>query len=188
MAKMMKPFVMLFNFCFFISVLVPPLHASEVIENTQTRVVRREHPKTEKPYVSIVPMNSSDDSAPIANYRRITSRPDYRMLDPKIKSGQIPYDGPFSDATKVYVFAATLATLGTVGGAVGLATLPATTAATGVAASGGSAYLAAGGAVAATGAAGVTIATKSDSENDDFTQISKSKSVERKQEKGVRVD
>ena len=148
-----------------------PLYASEVIEESHARVLVREHPKTGKPYVSIVPGGLESPPDPFQNLRTRLNRPDYRMLDPKVKSGTIPYDGPYSSSAKVYIFAASLATLGTVGGAVGMAVLPAST---GGAASGGGAYLASGAAVAVGAAAGTHAMTAGNSKQDDFTQIAKS--------------
>ncbi|MBI4372387.1 MAG: hypothetical protein HY585_01515, partial [Candidatus Omnitrophica bacterium] len=103
---------------------------------------------------------------------------DYRMLDPKIKSGEIPYEGPYSSSKKVYLFAASLATLGVAGGAVGMAVAPA--AAAGSAASGGGAYLAGAGAIAGSATAVTVIKAQPDPDpnQDDFTQISKSESIE----------
>ncbi len=151
------------------------LYASEVIEETHTVVVVREHPKTGKPYVSIVSSDKPLTEDPFVNQRKKTSRPNYRMLDPKVKPGEIPYDGPYSSSTKIYVFAATLATLGVAGGAVGLAVAQAASAG---AASGGGAYIAAGSAVAAGTAGVVVLKTKSNPNQDDFTQVSKSKSLD----------
>ncbi len=145
--------------------------ASEVFRETNSQVIVREHPKTGKPYVVIAPAGVTGEAAFFPASKRF-SRPDYRMLDPKVKSGQIPYDGPYSDSKRIYIFAATLATLGTVGGAVGMAVLPAST---GAAATGGAGYLAAGGAVAAGTTAAAVTASKSKTDN--FTQASESKSV-----------
>ena len=156
-----------------------PLYGSEVIEDTHTRVVVREHPKTGKPYVSIVSADKPLSEDPFAGMRGKMSRPNYRMLDPKVKPGEIPYEGPYSSSTKIYVFAATLATLGVAGGAIGMAAIPASAATTG-AASGGAAYVAAGSAVAVGTVAATEIATRPNPKGDDFVQVSKSKSVETK--------
>ena len=163
----------------FISVMISNSFASEVIEETGTRVIVREHPKTGRPYVSIV---SSQGEIPpdIFTGQRKYSRPDYRMLDPKIKSGQIPYEGPSSDRKKIYLFAATLATLGTASGAAVIASAPA---ATGAAASGGAgAYLAGGTAVVAGSTVAAHAVTRNDPKKDDFKHRSKSRLV--KEEKG----
>ncbi len=154
--------------------------ASEVISETGSKVIIREHPKTGKPYVVIAPENLSAEAGFFPNSKKF-SRPDYRLLDPKVKSGQIPYDGPYSDSKRIYIFAATMATLGA-GGLVGAAVMPATGAA--AAASGGASYLAAGGALAA-GTAGVAVAsTKSDPKKDNFIQASQSKSIYKEQQTG----
>ncbi len=173
---------------FFIFLLLPnligiPLYASEVIEETHTQVVVREHPKTGKPYVSIVASDRPLAEDPFVNQRKKTSRPNYRMLDPNVKPGEIPYDGPYSSSAKIYVFAATLATLGVAGGAIGMAAIPASA---GGAASGGGAYLAAGSAVAAGTAGAVAIKTRPNPNQDDFTLISKSKSLEEKDREGTK--
>ena len=156
------------------------LSASEVIEDTHTRVVIREHPKTGKPYVSIVSADKLLSVDPFAGMRSKMSRPNYRMLDPKMKPGEIPYEGPYSSSTKIYVFAATLATLGVAGGAIGMAAIPASAATTGAAASGGAAYVAAGSAVAVGTVATAEIAARPNPKGDDFVQVSKSKSIETK--------
>ena len=153
------------------------LQGSEVLEQTETRVIVREHPKTGKLYVSIIPNNGPVPEDPFAKQRTIISRPDYRLLDPKVKLGEIPYDGPYSSSKKIYIFAASMATLGAVG-TVGMVALPATAVTSGAAASGGGAYLAAGSAVAAGTAAGTVALQKSDSKKDDFILTSKSKTEE----------
>ncbi|OGX06855.1 MAG: hypothetical protein A3G87_01500 [Omnitrophica bacterium RIFCSPLOWO2_12_FULL_50_11] len=151
----------------FLSILPRPvfLHASEVLEDTDTQVVVRHHPKTGRPYVSITSPEKLED--PFTNARSTYARPDYRMLDPKVKSGQIPYDGPYTSSKKVYVFAASLATLGTVGSAVGFATIPL---ASTTSAAGAGTYFAASGTALATGAAATVAATKSNPKSDDFVQ------------------
>lgn len=120
--------------CFFIIFLLvcSRVYAvSEVLPETNSKVVVRDHPRTSRPYTVITSDSSIDLFAKLPVLTK--SRPDYRMLDPKIKSGKIPYEGPVSDRKKVYVFAASVATLGAVGGTVLLAAAPA---ATGAAASG----------------------------------------------------
>ncbi len=149
-----------------------PLMGSEVIEETHTRVIVREHPKTGKPYVSIVSSDDPDPKDPFTGPLQKFSRPDYRMLDPKIKAKDIPYHGPSSDRRKVYVLAATLATVGTAGGAAGILAAPA---ATGAGAAGGAgAYLAGAGAVAGTATAASVYATTG-SKEDNFIHRSESK-------------
>lgn len=150
------------------------LFASEVIEETHTQVIVREHPKTGRPYVCIV---SSEVPAPPGPFegQKSYSVPDYRLLDPKVKARDIPYHGPFSDRTKIYVLAASLATVGTVGGTAIIAAAPA---ATGAAASGGAgAYLAGGAAVAAGSAAEYAVATHSDPKKENYVQRSESELV-----------
>lgn len=133
--------------CFLFLLLSANLFASEVIDETKTRVIIREHPKTGKPYVSIVSSEIPDPPDPFTGQWGRIIRPDYRLLDPKVKSGEIPYEGPVSDSTRIYIFAATLATLGAAGAVLAPAAAPA---AAGAAASGGAgAYLAGGAAVTA---------------------------------------
>jgi len=142
----------------------------EVQDVTHTQVVVREHPKTGKPYVSIVP-DGDVTPDPFTGQKKAYIRPDYRMLDPKVKSGDVPYDGPVSDRKKVYVFAASLMTVGTVGGAVGMATAPV---AAGTAAGGAGAYVGAGAVVAGTTAAASIAASKKRPWDDDYEHISES--------------
>ncbi|GEM_PF-1699567 len=171
---------------------VPVLFASEVIEETRTQVIVREHPKTGQPYVSIVSADNPDPKDPftgqrrayrtvpddpaadrrLTNRRQKFSRPDYRLLDPKIKAKDIPYEGPYSNRKKVYLFAASIAAVGAAGGIAGLATAPA---ATGAGASGGAgAYMAGAGAVAGTAAAASVHATTGTKEQN-FIHRSESK-------------
>ena len=159
---------------------IPLTFSSEVLEETSTAVVVREHPRTGKPYVSIV-RSGGEAGDPFAGMRKFYSRPDYRMLDPKIKSGAIPYNGPYSDKTKIYIFAASLATLGA---ASGVAVIAAAPAATGAAASGGAgAYLAAGTAVVAGSAAAADVAMKPDSKKGDYTLRSESQLLKEEEDR-----
>lgn len=159
-------------FCLLVFSPIQNTFASEVLEQTQTQAVVRNHPRTDEPYVSIVSPDRLNVD-PFAGNRKSYLRPDYRMLDPKIKSGMIPYNGPYSNRKKVYIFAASLAAVGTVGGTAIIAAAPA---ATGTAASGGAgAYLAGGAAVAAESAAEYAIAAKPDPKKDIYTQRSESK-------------
>jgi len=158
----------------FLCLLASTVDASEVIKEADTSVVVREHPKTGRPYVSIVPADIPPD--PFSGQKKY-SRPDYRMLDPKVKSGRIPYGGPYSDRTKIYVFAASLAALGTASGALVMAAAPA---ATGAAASGGAgAYLAGGTAVVAGSAAAAGAGQAPDPDKlEDYSHRSESKLVQ----------
>lgn len=116
--------------------------SSEVLEDTGTKVVVRELPGSRKPYAVITSRNSAGEEIPP---QPAGTRPDYRMLDPKVKNGEISYDGPFSSRKKVYLFAAGLA----VTGAVSSVALPVAAVSGTGAAGGAGAYGAAGGAVAA---------------------------------------
>ena len=151
--------------------------ATEVIEPTRTQVIVRAHPKTGKSYVSIV---SSDAPVPPDPFggQKSYAPPDYRLLDPKVKAKDVPYDGPYSDRTKVYILAASLATVGAVGGTAIIAAAPA---ATGAAASGGAgAYLAGGTAVVAGSAAEYAVASRPDPKKGDYTDRSESKLTKEK--------
>jgi hypothetical protein len=142
------------------------LFASEVIEE-KTRVIIREHPKTGKPYVSIVSSDVPEPPDPFTGQKAKILRPDYRMLDPKMKSGEIPYEGPVSDRTKIYVLAASLATLGVAGPALLPAAAPAAAGSAG--ATGGAGALAAAGTAVTVGpVAAVAIAGRPDPDKDDY--------------------
>lgn len=143
---------------------------TEVLPKTNTKVVVREHPKTGVPYVSIIASGQPDRGGPFAGMKKISRRPDYRMLDPKIKSGTIPYEGPVSSRKKVYIFAAALAA----GGAGGAALLPIAPV-TGAGAAGGAGALAAAGAGVAGGTVGAAaISMKQNPKQEDYTHVSKS--------------
>lgn len=151
------------------------LSASEIIEETRTQVIVREHPKTGRSYVSIVSSEVPAPPGPFAGQKSY-SVPDYRLLDPKVKAKDIPYDGPYSNRTKIYILAASLATVGTVGGTAIIAAAPA---ATGAAASGGAgAYLAGGGAVIAGSAAEYAVATHRDPKKENYVQRSESELIQ----------
>ena len=163
----------LFIFLILMNIALVPSQAGEVIEETHTKVIVREHPKTGRPYVSIVSTDQPEPKDPFANQRQRYRPPDYRMLDPKLKSGAIPYEGPYSDRKKVYVFAASLATVGTVGGVGIIATAPA---ATGAAAGGSGAYFAGAGVVAARTTTAAIAAGKS--KNEEYKHRSESKEID----------
>lgn len=120
---------------------------NEVMQKPIAEVFIREHPQTGKPFVSIRSENNPTD--PFKGFVKREVRPDYKMLDAYAKG--IPYDGPISDRTKVYVFAATIATLGVAGSVVAAAALPAA-ASTG--ATGGAGFYGATGVAIAVGTAG----------------------------------
>jgi len=147
--------------------VIPGTFSSEIIDDTQTRAIVREHPKTGRPYVSIIPSEAPDPPDPFTGQKGQIIRPDYRLLDPKIKSGEVPYEGPVSDRTKVYIFAASLATLGTVGALA----LP-VAAGTGAASGGAGAYLAGGAAVTAGSAGAWSAAAAPDPKKEDYDHVS----------------
>lgn len=148
-------------FLFVIVFLSPSLFAdNEILKPSATTVIIREHPKTGKPYASIAKSGFENEN-PLPSGKKISIRPDYRMLDPKVKSGEIPYEGPTSDRRKVYAFAAGLAALGTAGGVIAATALPATTASAG--ATGGAGVFAGAGVAVTAGTAGaVHLASKED--------------------------
>lgn len=168
-------FVRVLGISLIIFLSVPSGFADEVVPQTSTHVVVRDHPKTGKAYVSVTE-KGKENVNPLAagKYKK---RPDYRMLDPKVKSGEIPYEGPVSDRKKVYAFAAGLAAVGVAGGAavsLAAASAPATAGSAG----GAGAFGAAGVGVIA-GTAGILQAKTSPDPNkpDDFTHTSESKSL-----------
>ncbi|MCM8775638.1 MAG: hypothetical protein NC930_04720 [Candidatus Omnitrophica bacterium] len=149
--------------------------ASEVIPQTDTKVVIRKHPRTGEPYVCIIPSTGEVSRNPLPALQGTVSRPDYRLLDPNVKAREVPYQGPYSNRKRVYILAASLATVGTVGGAVGLAAAPA---ATGTAASGGAGVFAAGGTAVVTGAAAAVHAqTKINPEDENYSHTAQAESV-----------
>ncbi len=155
---------------------VTEIKQSEIKDQTNSQVIIREHPKTGKPYVSIVSSLKDVPPDPFTNQRNRYSRPDYRMLDPNAKKSDYYYDGPYSDRTKVYIFGATLIAGGITGGALGMAAAPA---ATGVAAAsgGGGAYLGGAAAVTAAGGAAYYEFTKVSPEDENYTHISESQTL-----------
>ena len=147
-----------------------PLAANEVFEETPAKVIVRNHPKTGKPYAVI----TENENVPLLTGRP-AQRPDYRLLDPNIKASTVPYEGPYSDRKKVYIFAASMATVGAVSGAAVIAAAPA---ATGAGAAGGAGiYAGAGVGVAAGTAAGTVALTKSKPEDEDIQQTSASREI-----------
>lgn len=118
---------------------------NEILRESVAKVYVREHPQTGKPFVSLRMGNPAQD--PFKGFTKREIRPDYKMLEADSKG--VPYDGPVSDLKKVYVFAATMMTLGAAGVVV-TAALPAAAAAG--ASTAGTGVLA-GGAAVATGVA-----------------------------------
>lgn len=143
--------------------------ANEIVPEIPGEVVVREHPKTGLPYVSIV--NPQKPQVQLMRDAKKYNRPDYRMLDPKVKPRDVQYDGPVSDRKKIYLLAGALAA----GGIAGYAALP-TTAAGGGAAAGAGAYAAASAAVTA-GTFSTHWAMTQDERPDDFTQVSMSREI-----------
>ncbi len=164
----------------FLMLLFPAaLHAAntgtEVVQQTDTQVLVRQHPRTGREYVAIVksgPGQTRMERVPVSKTR---FHPDYRMLDPKLKSGAIPYEGPVSDRKKVYIFAAAVAAVGAAGGTAIIAGAPA---ATGAGAAGGAGgYAAAGTAVGAGTLSTSILNTRPDPDKDKIEQGSESRQV-----------
>lgn len=128
---------------------------NEVLPEGGVRVFICEHPQTGRSFVSLRKEGHAPDL--FEGFVKREFRPDYKMLDAKTKPGDIPYDGPVSDLKKVYIFAATMMTLGAAGVVV-TAAIPVGAAAAG--ASGGTGLLGAGAVTVAAGTAG-TVALKS---------------------------
>jgi hypothetical protein len=143
--------------------------ANEVIPQTSAEVVVREHPQTGIPYVSIVDPRKPEGL--LSGEMKKYNRPDYRMLDPKVKPRDTHYDGPVSDRKKIYILAGALAA----GGIAGYAAMP-VAAAGGGAATGAGAYAAASAAVTA-GTFSTHWAMRHDDRPDDFTQTSVSREL-----------
>jgi hypothetical protein len=146
---------------------VAPVYGNEVLPETQTKMIERSHPRTGERYRVITAATTPAAQNYFEGEPRQYSRPDYRMLESDVQRGEIYYDGPVSSRKKVYIFAATVATLGT----VGAASLP-TVAATGSASGGAGVYAVGGGAVAA-GTLGGAVKLTTPEENDDFVQTTK---------------
>ncbi|MBI4398604.1 MAG: hypothetical protein HY586_05720 [Candidatus Omnitrophica bacterium] len=151
------------------------IRPTEVEVKTHSRVIVREHPKTGKPYVSIVSGELPVPPDPLTHARNRYSRPDYRMLEPDAKKGDYAYDGPYSDRTKVYIFGATLMTAGVTGGALGMAYAPAAAATATASTGGGGAYLVGAGALAGAGGLTVSELTKTRPKDEQFTHEGESK-------------
>lgn len=164
-------FKILMAIVFLFQTAVPCFAENEVLDQSSSQVIVRQHPKTGKPYASIVPAGAVPPD-PFTRSANAYMRPDYRLLDPNYKPGDIPYQGPVSDRKKVYLFAAGLAVTGVATGAVGIATAPVAAGTAG----GGGAYLAGGAAVAGTTAAASWIASHRKSK-DEYKHTSESKTI-----------
>ena len=147
----------------------------EVLPETKTRVVVREHVKTGESYVSVVSVEKEKPENPLGPPQKKILRPDYRMLDPDVRSGEIPYEGPVSDSTRVYLFAASIATLGVV---AGLAVPVAAATGAGAAAGGAGALAGAGTAVGVGSISAAFLSSRPDPNRDDFIHESASRLIE----------
>jgi len=147
----------------------PVLAENEVLKDTLTEIVVRQHPKTGDSFISIIPVDKPRRKDLQFEGMKTYSRPDYRMLQAGVKSGQIPYDGPYSSSKKIYILAASLATMGVAGSVIGAAAFPA--AATTASAGGGAGLAVGAGAVAVTGAVATTAYVKSQHQiSDDYAR------------------
>lgn len=159
---------------FFVCLLsVPQSTGNEVLPETQTKMIERSHPRTGERYRVITAGAAPESQNYFEGEPREYSRPDYRMLESDAQRGEIYYDGPVSSRKKVYIFAATVATLGT----VGAVSLP-TAVAAGSAASGGAGACAVGGAAVAAGTLGGAVKLTKPAQNDDFVQTTKAEVLE----------
>lgn len=146
---------------------VSPALASEVADPTQTAVQIRQNPRTGENYVSIVSSQAPEARVIYYGDQSRYARPDYRMLDRKVKPRDVGYEGPSSSRTKVYALAAALATTGVLAG-----TMIPVTAATGAGAGSAAGYAAAGAGVTAGTLSASWLATRPDPEKDNHTQTS----------------
>lgn len=147
---------------------------SEVLPGGSAQIAVREHPRTGKPFVAITSGQNKNRDV-FSAQKKMMKRPDYRMLDPKVKSKDTGYEGPVSDRKKVYILAASLATIGTVGGTAIIAAAPA---ATGTGAAGGAGVFAGAGAGVAAGTLGGTYAAaKTDDKKENFSHAWESRAV-----------
>ena len=150
---------------------------SEVFEATHTKVLVREHALTREPYVSIVAPDVQTEREIMPGEEHSLTRPDYRMLSYKVKAGDIPYDGPYSDRRKVYIFAGTMIAAGVATAVVGAVAPAAATA--GVASAGSvAAYSTAGTAVGVVTLSSTLLKMRPDPHRDDFTHTSKVRLIE----------
>jgi len=147
---------------------------SETIIAQDNQVIVREHPKTKRPYVTIASGDTEIEEHTITMPSDTVSRPDYRILSYRVPKDIPPYNGPYSDRTKVYVFAGALIATGIATAAVGAAA----PAAVGAASSGGGAYAVAGTTVGVTTLATALLKARPDPDEDEFTHTSNTRLVE----------
>ncbi len=146
---------------------------SEVKDPTHTQIQVCENPKTGRVYVCVVSSDQEKGKNIFGENQKRSSRPDYRMLDYRIKAKDVSYDGPSSDRSKVYLLAGTLAATGVLAG-----TLLPVSAATGAAAGGsGLGYGAAGAGLAAGVVSSSIIASRPNPEKDNYTHESSAKVI-----------
>lgn len=150
-------------------------NTQEVLRSaTKAQMVKRVHPVTKQTFFSIV--ESGAEEYPMGLERATPrSRPDYRLLERDADASKIYYDGPVSDRKKIYLFAGTVAAVGTVAGTAGLLAAASSTATTGAA--GGAGAYAAGGTAVLSGVAG-TVAVKSKPDTEQAPYIHEATSIQ----------
>ena len=138
---------------------------SEVLDKPLQEIYVQEHKATHEPLVTIADTGGLGSRYDFLNHPKKISRPDYEMLDPRIKSGDIAYDGPVSNRKKVYYFAAGMAATGVVAGTM----IPVSAVSAGTATTGAGAYAAGGAAVAASSVGFSSWRSKSEPEEENFS-------------------
>lgn len=167
----MKNRMRFFQFFLILAILFQNvLFADEVLTGVPVKIVKKEHPRTGKKFYSVV-SEDIQKTGIAAVEKKNYSRPDYRFLDHTVKSGTIPYDGPSSSRKKVYVLAGTVATLGVVGGSVGMMAAASAPVSAGTG-SGAVGYLAAGTAVGTGSLSTAWLKSRPDPERDNFERTS----------------
>ncbi|MFC1808918.1 hypothetical protein ACFL3D_02195 [Candidatus Omnitrophota bacterium] len=150
-------------------------YTSEVVIVSDARVSVRVHPRTGEEYVSIHPVEQELPRYDFQTHGEKYSRPDYEMLSHTTKSGDVYYDGPVSDRTKVYVLAATLAASGIAAGAVAQAGVAAAATTASTASAGAGAYATAGAVLMGISIGTPLIRAQPDPHRDDFIHESRVK-------------
>lgn len=154
--------------------------ANEVLPETPTLVHVRQHPGTGKDYAVILDASDPEGQNPFAGQFRRSSRPDYRLLDHRLKKGDIPYDGPVSDRRRVYLFAGALALSGLAAG-----TLMPVASAVGTGSAAGAGAFAAGGTAVSTGSIALSLrAARPDPNRENFVHETRAVLIRSKTREG----
>ena len=178
----MRKRMMSLGLLFVLAAPVPGFSAAEVSEvrdDTQTQAVLKKHTKTGRPYVTVKSVSGPPvlEERMREENRKPLKRPDYRLLDWKRKDGEIAYEGPWNDRTKVYLFAAGVATVGIAGGGLVMASAPAAAASATAGAGGAGGLGLAGGAAAAGSVAAAAIAAQPDPKQNDYDHTAESREL-----------